>query len=140
MVYFGVFFVLSYYVRFPNFYSKILYFYDNFHSLSLYLHMPSPLSIHGWHAWVTQSRGGWDMRLGKKRNNFARVGMKIFWCTIDCVNPKPKTNPQSSYLYHRGIGRPAPRIMQKYYVAIAISIQLLTQPHMCKVGSSIFLP
>ena len=49
--------------------------------------------------------GGWDVRLGRKRNNFARVGMKIFWHAMYCANPNPELESQSGSLSYKGLGR-----------------------------------
>ena len=65
MVYFGLFFVLPNYVRFPDFNSKIPGFYADIINLYLYLRMMFLYVIGGWCALVTRSRKGWDVRLGK---------------------------------------------------------------------------
>ena len=66
--------------------------------------------------------GGWDVKLGKKINNFARVGTKLFWRAIYCANPKPEPDPQSGSLFRKRLGRRAPRIIWEYDLATAIAI------------------
>ena len=66
-----------------------------------YLRLPS---VGGAHM-LRNQRGGWDVRLGKKRNNVAQVGTELFWHTIYCANPRPKPVSQSGLLYRKELKR-----------------------------------
>ena len=87
MVYFGVFFVLPNSVQFPYFYATIPDFtpLSSLHIFSSIFH-PLPSYMGGRHVLHNQG-GGWDVRLGKKRNMFLRVVAKLFWRAIYCTNP-----------------------------------------------------
>ena len=90
---------------------------------------------------VLRNHGGeWDVRLGKKINNFAWMGMKLFWHTIYCANPKSKPDHQSGSLSYKGLGRRDLLIIWEYDLGTAIEIRPLNQERMCKMASSIFLP
>ena len=95
MVYFVVFFVLTNSVRFHPFYAKITYFTTiSFIRPRTSVCRLRPSSVGDGRA-VRNQGGGWDVRFGKKRNNFSWVGMKIFWHAIYFANP----NPEPDYQY-----------------------------------------
>ena len=140
MVYFGVFFVLPDSVRFHPIYAKIpdLCWYP----FSVFV---PPYAVYFRHPWVARvqyaiKEGGGMWGLEIKRNNFAWVGMEIFWHAIYFANPN--TEPESQYLSLscKGFGRRDLHIIQEYDLATAIEIRPLTQTHTCEMGSSIFLP
>ena len=138
MVNFGVFFVLTDSVRFPDFYAQTPVFTPIYFLCICTSICHLCLSSVGG-ARVLRDQGGWyDVRLVKKRNNFARVGTKIFWRTIYCTNPNPKPDPQYSSLSHKGLGIWAPWIIWEYDLDTAIEIRPLTDPRMWKMGFSIF--
>ena len=76
--------------------------------------------------------------LGRKRNNFAQVCKKLFWRAIYYTNTRPEPDSQSGSMSCKGLGIQALWIIHEYNLATNIAIQLLTQHHTWKMGSSIF--
>ena len=67
MVYFGVFFVLPNYMRFPDFYAKIADFYVDIISPFSYLRMTFQSAIHGCCTRVARSRRGVGCEVGQEK-------------------------------------------------------------------------
>ena len=88
--------------------------------------------VHKWGVGVRDHTGGKKM--------FADVRAKLFLRTIYCAKPRPDVGSQYGFWSCRGLGNWYPRIICEYDIATAILIQLLIQPHTCKMGSFILLP
>ena len=84
-----------------------------------------------------QEREG-NARSGGIRKIFVQVCMKLFWREIYCANNRPKPDPQSLSLSHRGLGIWAPWIIHEYDLATANMILLLIQTCRCKMDYYIF--
>ena len=77
-------------------------------------------------------------RSGRKLNSLLQVCAKLFWYAIYCANPRSHPDYQTGPLSCRVLGRQDPRIIREYDLETVITILLLTQPHMCEIGSVIF--
>ena len=99
-----------------------------------YVSVRRPRVAHKFH---NEEREG-NARLDRKWNIFARACKKLLWRTIHCANTIYLPDFQSGSLSCRGLWRQDIWIIQEYNLAITIKIRPLTQPHTCKMGSSLF--
>ena len=106
-------------------------------TISFFCHQRFPTSTD-----MECAHGARMRRLGKGHTNgnifFADMRKKLFWRVIYCANPGPDAESQSGSSSCWGLGIRAPQIIREYDLMTIISIRLLIQPCICKIGSSIF--
>ena len=84
------------------------------------------------------SRKGGKCEFNQKTKQIARVCAKLYWHNIYCNNYTPETDSQSGSVSRRVLDRHNPLIIWRSNLVTTIATRLSTQPHTCKMGSSIF--
>ena len=102
-----------------------------------YVGCTSPFSMCSVHTLHNRYREG-NMRSGRKRKIVVLVFTKLSWNTIYFAIPRTEPNYQSGSLYCRRLGIWDPWIIWEYNIATTTKMLLLTHPHTCTMGYSIF--